>query len=461
MSRGNVTINFSYANLPTGRITATPKASFIDSAGKMVVANISYPSVPITAGAASIILPETELEGIAFRFAVESGSAAPYTFIQTFDAIIKNVTPQNGNAFFTQFFSPDSLDTSIFNIADILTKTPFLDRLATRIPGFNFKVYTAATQFSKNDFTFRGDRFYQWLKTTVGSNVDPLSTGNYTDPGNLRDGVINATASWQVSSGSLAGSGTSTANVDYDFGSFTALTTQPASRRNLAQLDALLRTELDLPDLSAYARKDAQNSFTQSQSFGAGATVSDIPSNDNSSAIANSRSVRGIVSNMGLGSLASKVSVVEERYNQGISASLNAGVNSRTLNTIVRNPNTDIVSVSGSAIVLKAGTYLAFCGAIANRANGSKLYLFNNSFNSGAGQNLSTSGLSSYTGSNLANSSSQNVEISLVDTFTLTAQSTITLRHSVEVGAADAGGIAANRSGFQEVFSRLILFRLD
>lgn len=461
MSRANITINFTYANVTSGRITATPKASFIDSTGKLVVGGISFPSVAIASGAATIVLPETELEGIAYRFAVESGVSPNFTLIQTFDAIVKNVTPQNGNTFLTQFFSPDSLDTSIYNIADLLSKTPFLDRLATRIPGFNFKVYTTTTVFAKNDFTFRGDRYYQWIKSTTGTNVDPLTSGNYTDPGGLRDGVINVNASWLVTSNSLLGSGMATTPVVYDNASFVPLATEPASRKNLTELEALLRSSLGQPNLTDYAKLSTVNNFTGTQNLGAGGTVPDLPGSDNSSAIANSKTVRAIVAAIGIGNLINKVSVLLERNNQGVSSSLIAGINSRNLNTIARNPNADIVSIANRQFVLKAGTYLAFCGAIANRCNGNQLYLYNNSANGGAGGAISTSGLSSFAGSYLTDSAAQNVEISYIDVFTLTVNSTLSLRHNVETGGADVGGVAANRPGVLETFARVVLFRLD
>jgi hypothetical protein len=170
-----------------------------------------------------------------------------------------------------------------------------------------------------------------------------------------------------------------------------------------------------------------------------------------------SRTVRAIVANLGIGTLVNKVSIAEERYNQGLSASLVAGVNARSLNTIVQNPNTDIISLSGSVMTIRAGIYLVMGTAIANRCGGSRLFLFNNS----SGTNISTSGLSSFTGSNVATSGAQNVEISFMDLITLGGNTPVTLRHIAEIGAADAGGIAANRSGFQEIFSRLMLFRLN
>lgn len=457
MSRANVTINFSYANLTTGRVTATPRASFIDVNGKVVLANIAYPTVAIASGNATIILPETEIEGVAYKFVIESGSVAPYTFIDEFDAIVKNVSPQNGNTLLTQFFSPDTLDTSIFNIADTLSKTPFIDRLAARIPGFNFKVFTNTQAFTKNDFTFRGDRFYQWIKTTSGTNIDPLTTGNYTDSGALQDGSISASASWQVASRSLVGSGVTTTDLAYLRSTFLGLNTQPASRKNLTELEDLLRATIATPDLTNYARKDQTNNFTLFQNLGAGGSVPNLNQADNSTSIANTATVRAIISSIGIGNLVAKLSIVEERLNQGISAALSSGVNVRQLSTTQRNGNSDIVSLSGGVVTIKAGTYLLIASAIANRCGGSKIYIYDNN----QGSNISTRSTSSYTGTNVATSGAQNVEHFLFDVFTFSVNTPVTLRHIAESGGSDAGGIAANRPGFSELYSRLVLFRLD
>jgi hypothetical protein len=459
MASISVTVNFSYANLTTGRITATPKETFIDGTGKLVLGGIPFPSVNIASGAASIVLPSTKDFGIAYKFVIESGTTPTFTKIDEFEVVLDNVTPQNGNTLFTSFFSPDTLDTSVQTIADLLTKTPYLDRLAQRIPGFSFKTWTATQSFVKNDFTFRGARLYQWIKNTSGTNIDPLNSGNYTDPGNLLDGTVNANASWLVATSSLVGAGTSTTVLAYDNATFANLSTQPASRQNLKQLEDLIRASIAAPDLSAYARKDQSNSFSVSQIFAQGGTVPDLLNTDNSSSIVNSRTLRNIVGSSSLSAnLNARFSILEERQNPGVNAALVAGVNTRQLNTIQQNPGADIVSLTNSVVTVKSGSYLVFASAMANRCGGSKLYVWNEA----TATSYSTRSMSSYTGENLANvNQSNNSETSLWDVITFGNNATLSLRQIVEVGGGGAGGVAANRPGYSELFSRLVLFRLS
>ncbi|MGL5078590.1 MAG: hypothetical protein ACRDBG_22555 [Waterburya sp.] len=367
------------------------------------------------------------------------------------------MSPQNGNAFIRGFQSNDTLDTSIQAISDRITIEPYISRLAARIPGFTFKPYTAAQIFTKNDFTFRGTRLYQWIKATSGSNVDPLTAGNYADPSGYLDSANNANASWLVASPSLQGAGTSTNELVYEQSAFEALTTNPASRKNLNELRTNILANVSAPNLTAYARKDQQNSFTALQAFGAGATVPDLAAGDNSSAVANTRTVRAILAGSGGLSLLNRISILEERRNQGISLAGVAGVNVRVVRDIQSNSG-DINSVDPQGVIsIKPGTYLLWGSAISNRTNGSKLAIWNNTENN----LLSSRSISGFAGSNLGNSSAQNVENTLMDLLTFTATTSITFRHILETGGADALGLASNRSGYSELYARLMFFRLS
>jgi hypothetical protein len=447
------TVNFSYTNLTTGRITATPTETFLDGTGKLVIGGIPFPSVNIASGLASIVLPTTKDYGIAYKFVIESGTNPTFTKVDEFFAILDNLTPINGNTLIAGFFSQDTLDTSLYSITDLLTKVPFLDRLAARIPGFVYKNWTTTQSFAKNEITFRGSRLYQWMKVTSGVNVDPLAAGNYHDPGNLLDGTNNVNASWLVVSGSLVGSGTTTTNIAYNAATFANLLTEPASRKNLSELDALLRLALT-PDLTNYARLDEPNTFEDQQTFGVNPLVPDLPGSDNSFNAINSRTVRAIIAGSNISAnLANRISIVDERYASGVSVSLNSGVNIRQINTIARqNANADIVDIVAAAVRVKAGTYLILATSTANRINGSRIYLYDEV----AATNYSALSNSGFVSSSV----NVNAEMKLIDILTFSSTALLTLRHVVETASSSGGGVSANRSGFQEIYSRIMFFRL-
>lgn len=452
MASIDVTINWAFGNITDGRITATPNESFIDGNDNLVLKGIAYPSVTIASGTASIIIPSTEDFGVSYHIVIESGTD-PYTLVEEYDVVLDNVTPQNGNNFLTNFFSKDLLDTSIQSIANLLTIVPYIDRLAARIPGFSFKAYTAGETFIKNDVTFFSNRLWQW-RSNVSGNSDP--TTSYTDPGNLLDGTIDANADWLVMSGSLVGSGVTTTNVAYNHATFQGLTTEPASRTNLTELDDLLRNDF-ANDLTGYALKAQTNTFTVPQIFGADITVPDVPNTEDSGKVANTRIVRQIIdSYASFANLSNRLSIVEERYNEGTNVSLNAGINTRNLNTIHVNGG-DILSLNANVINLAAGTYLVWASAMCNRCDGSKLFLFNED-TQGLVSSRSSSG---YSGSNLGNlNQSSSIENFLIDVFTIGSPLNVTLRHNLQVGGATAGGVGSNLNGYSELFSRVVFFKL-
>lgn len=454
----DATLNFSYANLISGRLTATPKESFQKSDGKIVQGGIAFPSVVFTNGSGSIVLPTTQDTGIAYTFVLESGTAPNFTLVDRFDAVLPNVTPQNLNNLLQAFQANDLLDTSIQAITDALTRSPNIDKLSARIPGFTQKPWNTTTAFSKNELTFRGERFYKWIKDTQGTNIDPLVAGNRTDPGNYQDGVVNAAASWQVVSSSLVGSGTSTTAVAYDQAAFEGLTTTPASRKNLNELRANILANVSTPNLSAYARTDAQNQFNLLQVFAAGLSAADLSANDNSSSIPNTRTVRSIIAaSPGNGlSLLNRISICEERYNPGVARGLSAGSNLRGLNATLVNSG-DIVSLSGGVVRVKAGTYLVFAHATHVYTSGYKVILQNES----NGDLISSRSMSGYSGRNLTTDAITNAESTLMDLVTFAADISIGVRSIVEVGDAFGSGRPANRSGYGELYTRFMLFRLS
>ncbi|MGL5925564.1 hypothetical protein [Chroococcidiopsis sp.] len=453
-----VNMSGSWANITSGRLTFTPKESFKNADNRIVQGGIAFPSVTIASGNASFVIDSTQDTGIAYTFVLESGTAPNFTFVDRFDAVIPNVTPQTLDSLLQSFQTNDLLDTSIQSITDLLTRSPYIDKLSVRIPGFTQKPWNATTAFSKNELTFRGERFYKWIKDTQGTNIDPLVAANRTDPGNYQDGVINAAASWQVVSSSLVGAGTTTTAVTYDQASFEALATTPASRKNLNELRANILANVSTPNLTPYARKDTQNTFDFLQVFAGGLSTADLSANDNSSSIPNTRTVRSIIAaSPGNGlSLLNRASILEERYNPGVARALNAGSNLRGLNATLVNSG-DIVSLSGGVARVKAGTYLVIVNATHVYTSGYKLILQNES----NGDLISSRSMSGYAGRNLTTDAITNAESTLMDLVTFGSDISIGVRSIVETGDAFGSGRPANRSGYGELYTRFMLFRLN
>ncbi len=219
----------------------------------------------------------------------------------------------------------------------------------------------------------------------------------------------------------------------------------------------LLRNSISQPDLSSYAQKNVNNAWTAKQTFSANASGVTQSYGTSNSDYATTAFVQFALEGKGF-NLSNRFSIVEERKNQGIDGGgAVSGVNVRNLNTIQRNGG-DINSVSGSLVTIKAGIYFMLASAVSNRGNGNKLYLWDNANANG----ISTRSLSAFTGSNLVDSASQNVESTLQDVITLTADTPCTLRHEYGSSAPNDGlGKASNRPGYSEMYSRLVLFRLS
>lgn len=263
------TINFTFANIAIGRITATPTQAFTDDQNRLVVGGKPFASATIASGAASLTIPSTENIGVPYDFVVEEGTSPNFTVVDRFRRIAPNASPVNASGLLTQFFAPDNLDASVDAISRRLVVEPYITALSQRIPGFTYFAWTATQVFARNQFTGRGDRIFRYIGNTQQAGVDPLIAANVAP-------AVGAV--WEEVLRAPTGAGTTTTDVEYNATAFTNLRTEPASRRNLVQAISGVAA----PDLTNYARRDQAQSWTGKQTFGAGAAgVTSNPGTNN------------------------------------------------------------------------------------------------------------------------------------------------------------------------------------
>lgn len=320
----NTTINFTFANLTTGRITATPTQAFATDTNALVIAGKPFASATISSGAATLVLPATESIGVAYDFLVEEGTSPSFVLVDKFRRIVPNASPINAGGLVTAFFSQDALDQSVDAVARRLTIEPYITALSQRIPGFEYKPYTAGTVFAKNQFTARGDSLYRYISATQSSNKDPLIAANVTP---------SAGAVWELVLKAPTGAGTTTTDVAYDRTAFSSRTTEPASRANLVQaIDTVAQ-----PNLSNYARKDVDNAWASPQTFTANIQVPTQARGNNSFLAASTAFVADAIATSAV--TGQQLLVRANRFNMGDLAIASGGVVNVTYSNFTSNVN--------------------------------------------------------------------------------------------------------------------------
>jgi hypothetical protein len=269
-------------NYPTlannGRIVAIALSSITD-AGSIYPKGETINTAAIgAAGAVSITVPGTELTGQLVQFRIERGTVAPYTLVDSFDRVVPN-TAGTLASLIDSYYAPSLLDASNWAIAQLLsTNSTFL----ASVPGFNELTWTSAQTFKLGDYTWRGDGLYRWISATQGSNKDPLVVANVTP---------TVGAVWEKKSTLPTAAALSTNVRAYDQAIFEALTSEPASRKNLNEL----RSVIAAPNLSGYAQLAAAQSWTQKQTFGAGAAAATANPGTNNTDVATNAFVQAAI----------------------------------------------------------------------------------------------------------------------------------------------------------------------
>jgi hypothetical protein len=232
-----------------GRLRVMPLQQVVDGSN-IYLANIDVATSSVAAnGAVSVSLPIPAAGEYAYRFTLERGTAAPFTTVDYFDRGISANSPTDGSQLIDQFFAQDLSDLSLYAIAEYL-KPAVLNQVGTVSP----LPWNSATTYKSGDKVSTGARWWQYINAAQSANKNP------EDPVN--------SAFWTKILEAPAGTGTTTSDRAYSDATFTNLLTEPASRKNLVELKALIAA----PDLSGYAQRDVANTWTKKQTFGAGAS---------------------------------------------------------------------------------------------------------------------------------------------------------------------------------------------